>query len=56
MKLQLWFDIVDTEEQARAIVAREKAAHPRRKKHMPEYTIWQATATAPVQYIVLYYI
>ena len=56
MKLQLWFDIVDTEEQARAIVAREKAAHPRRKKHVPCYTIWQATAAAPVQYIVWYYI
>lgn len=56
MKLQPWFDIVDTEEQARAIVAREKAEHPRRKKHVPHYTIWQATATAPVQYIVWYYI
>ena len=55
MKLQLWYDIVETEEQAQAIVAREKAAHPRRKKHVPHYTPWN-NRRQPGLYIVWYYI
>ena len=55
MKLQLRYELVETEEQAQKMVAREKEAHPRRKKHVPCYTPWN-NPRQPGIYIVWYYI
>lgn len=49
MKLRETFQIVDTEEEARAFVDAENAKHPRRK-HRAEYTTWKD------RFIVWYYV